>query len=55
MAGFTADPLTATEVMPFASGVLNQNATFTQTFDKPGSYHYHCTIHPFMQGEVVVE
>ena len=40
---------------PFASGVLNQNATFTQTFDTPGTYDYHCTLHPFMRAKVVVQ
>lgn len=43
------------DAAPFASGLLDQNQTFTQTFDTPGTYHYHCTIHPFMQGEVVVQ
>jgi uncharacterized protein (TIGR03118 family) len=39
---------------PFASGVLNQNGAFSKTFDTPGTYSYHCTIHPFMKGEVTV-
>ena len=43
------------DTAPFASGVLDQKQTFVQTFDTPGTYHYHCTIHPFMQGEVVVQ
>ena len=42
------------DTAPFASGVLDHNATFTQTFDAPGTYDYHCTIHPFMRGKVVV-
>jgi plastocyanin len=24
-------------------------------FDRPGSYAYHCTPHPFMTGRVIVE
>jgi plastocyanin len=40
---------------PFASGRLDQNTKFSQTFDAPGTYNYHCTIHPFMQGKVVVQ
>jgi plastocyanin len=36
------------------SSVLNQNDTFTHTFDTPGSYAYICRIHPFMHGTLVV-
>ena len=39
----------------FDSGVLDSNGAFTRTFDAPGTYEYHCTIHPFMRGKVVVE
>jgi plastocyanin len=42
------------DAAPFASGVLDHNETFTQTFDTPGTYDYHCTLHPFMRGTVVV-
>ena len=37
-----------------ASQVLNQNQTYSHTFTKPGTYHYICTIHPFMHGTVIV-
>jgi plastocyanin len=39
---------------PWDSGALATNAIFTRTFDVPGVYGYHCTIHPGMQGTVVV-
>jgi plastocyanin len=29
--------------------------TFTVTFEKPGIYHYVCTVHPWMTGSVVVK
>ena len=38
----------------FNSPVLQPGAGYSFTFTKPGSYSYHCTIHPFMTGTVVV-
>jgi plastocyanin len=38
----------------FASSPLATGQTFTHTFTTPGTYHYHCAIHPFMHGTVVV-
>jgi len=37
-----------------SSPVLNQNQSYSFTFTKPGTYHYICTIHPFMHGTVIV-
>jgi amicyanin len=37
-----------------ASGALNQNDTFSHTFAAAGTYHYICSIHPFMHGTVIV-
>lgn len=34
---------------------MQQGETFTQTFDKPGTYNYDCDIHPFMKGTVIVK
>lgn len=40
----------------FESGNLTKGDTFTYTFDKPGTYNYHCTLHPpDMKGTVVVQ
>ena len=36
------------------SPVLDQNGSYTHTFLKAGTYHYICSIHPFMHGTVVV-
>jgi plastocyanin len=51
-----ADPLEHT--ITFAdgpdSGRLVQHASFARRFDQPGTYTYHCTPHPYMQGVVVV-
>ena len=37
------------------SPVLAQGASFSQTFDEPGPYAYHCGPHPDMRGTIVVE
>src|SRR2546422_10545954 len=31
------------------------NGSYVHRFDKPGTYTYHCTPHPFMKGVVVVK
>lgn len=36
------------------SGHIAQNQTFTVTFGKPGTFPYHCRIHPSMTARVVV-
>jgi plastocyanin len=33
----------------------NANGSVTRVFTTPGTYHYTCHIHPFMQGTVVVQ
>jgi plastocyanin len=38
----------------FDSGQLKPGANFSQTFTTPGTYTYHCEIHPQMTGTVVV-
>ncbi len=39
----------------FHSQFLNNSQTFSQTFSAPGTYPYHCSIHPFMKGKIVVQ
>jgi plastocyanin len=36
------------------SSVLNQHDTFSHMFPTAGTYHYICSIHPFMHGTVIV-
>jgi len=38
----------------FDSGALNPGKKFDFTFNTPGSYSYHCSIHPGMQGTITV-
>jgi plastocyanin len=37
-----------------AHSVVQINGTWTQTFTKPGTYKYICTVHAGMYGEVIV-
>ncbi|HJU58219.1 MAG TPA: plastocyanin/azurin family copper-binding protein [Nitrososphaeraceae archaeon] len=39
----------------FDSGPISPGDTFDNTFDSPGEFGYHCSIHPFMTGVVIVE
>jgi len=39
----------------FQSGNLSSNDTFKFTFEKVGTYSYHCGIHPSMIGKVIVQ
>jgi plastocyanin len=38
----------------FSSDPLGQNGVFRFTFTRPGTYNYHCSIHPSMKGTVIV-
>jgi plastocyanin len=37
------------------SDYLQKGEKFTYTFEEEGTYQYICTIHPWMEGEVIVE
>ena len=39
----------------FRSSALDTKDSFSYKFDKAGTYHYSCTIHPRMVGTIVVE
>lgn len=39
----------------FKSKALDTDDKFTTTLTKPGTYSYFCSIHPKMQGKVIVE
>jgi amicyanin len=36
------------------SAGLDTGDSYSYTFDKPGTYKYYCTLHPFMTGVIVV-
>jgi plastocyanin len=39
----------------FRSGAIDTDESFSFTFDKPGTYHFTCSIHPRMVGTIVVK
>jgi plastocyanin len=39
----------------FRSGAMDTNEGFSFKFDKPGVYHFTCSIHPRMVGTIVVQ
>lgn len=39
----------------FESGTMNQGQAFQFTFKTPGTYPYHCSVHPNMKATVVVQ
>ncbi len=50
------DTHTVTEAKKlFSSKVLDPGQTFSYTFTAPGTYSYHCAIHPHMTATVIVK
>jgi plastocyanin len=39
----------------FKSKVLRTDDKFSFKFDEPGTYEYHCSIHPKMRGKIIVQ
>ena len=39
----------------FRSGARDTDETFSFRFDRPGTYHFTCSIHPKMIGTIIVE
>jgi plastocyanin len=40
---------------PFRSPPLDTGDAFSHVFASAGTYHYFCSLHPFMQGTVIVK
>jgi FtsP/CotA-like multicopper oxidase with cupredoxin domain len=38
----------------FDSGIIMGAGSFTHTFDKAGTFHYYCALHPYMIGQMIV-
>ena len=39
----------------FRSGAVDTDEAFSFKFDKPGTYHFTCAIHPRMVGTIIVQ
>jgi amicyanin len=39
----------------FSSDSLSTSSSYSFTFTQPGTYTYHCSIHPSMKGTVIVQ
>ena len=39
----------------FDSGYMDPYQSFSYVFDTSGTYDYYCTLHPWMEGQVIVE
>lgn len=51
----TAHTATADDGQVFDTGAITPGKSATITLSKPGRYPYHCNIHPFMHGTVIVK
>jgi plastocyanin len=51
----TAHTTTADNGKSFDTGSIDPGASSTITVSKAGTYKYHCSIHPFMHGTLVVK
>ena len=54
-----AHTVTSDDGKSFDSGTSNpiaaQSGTFSFTFGTPGTFAYHCEIHPFMKAKIIVQ
>jgi plastocyanin len=38
-----------------APDLMLPGASFSRQFDRPGTYNYNCSVHPYMTGRVIVQ
>jgi plastocyanin len=51
----TAHDVTGSEFKSGSSGGLTPGDTYSHTFNRMGTFKYRCTVHPGMEGTVVVK
>jgi plastocyanin len=52
------DPMTHTVTSDtglFDSKNMSEGSSFSHTFSEKGTFNYHCAVHPFMKGTIIVE
>ena len=49
-----AHDVTANDSTWGSGGTMNLGSTYTKTFTTAGTYDYHCSVHPWMYGSIVV-
>ncbi len=50
----TAGHTVTSDTGVFTSKILSQGKSFEYIFNKPGTYPYHCVLHPDIKGSIVV-
>jgi plastocyanin len=50
----TVTPYAGDPVVSWGSGELTTGESYTFTFTVPGTYNYHCSLHTYMMGTVIV-
>lgn len=48
------DPALNAKGMGFSSPVIPAGGTYTVMFGTPGTFTYHCNLHPLMKGTIIV-
>jgi plastocyanin len=51
----STDHTVAADDKSFTSPALGKGKTYTHTFTTAGTVKYHCSIHPFMTGTIIVK
>ena len=51
----TTDHTVAADDKSFTSPAMGKGQTYTRTFKTAGTVKYHCSIHPFMTGTIIVK
>ena len=51
----SVDHHVASDTGVFDSGVMSANSSYSFTFNNTGNFPYHCTIHTYMKGTIIVK
>ena len=51
----SADHHVASDTGVFDGGVMSANSSYSFTFNNTGTFPYHCAIHTYMKGTIIVK